>query len=51
LPSSELINCLIKPDVEEFSAWDLSKIDELEARGRAAAEKAINKIKEDLGKK
>jgi NTE family protein len=51
LPGPELNDCLIKPDVEEFSAWDFSKIDELEARGRAAAEKAISKIKEDLGKK
>ncbi|HTX78769.1 MAG TPA: patatin-like phospholipase family protein [Longilinea sp.] len=51
LPEPELNNCLIKPEVEEFSAWDLSIVDELEARGRAAAEKAIIKIKEDLGKK
>jgi len=51
LPEPEVNNCLIKPDVEEFSAWDFSKVAEMEARGKAAAEKAIGQIKADLGKK
>jgi hypothetical protein len=48
LPEPELNNCLIKPEVEEFSAWDFGKVDDLVARGRSAAEKCIAKIKDDL---
>jgi NTE family protein len=48
LPEPELNNCLIKPEVEEFSAWDFGKVDDLVARGRSAAEICITKIKDDL---
>ncbi len=48
LPDPRQIDCLIKPDVEEFSAWGFSDIDEMISRGRIAAEKVMLKLRKDL---
>lgn len=48
LPDPKQIDCLIKPDVEEFSAWGFSDVEVMIARGRIAAEKVMLQLKKDL---
>ena len=48
LPDPSQVDCLIKPDVEEFSAWGFSDIDVMISRGRIAAEKVMLQLKRDL---
>ena len=48
VPELNRIDCYIRPDVEEFSAWSFDQSVEMEARGRAAAEGVIVQLKADL---
>jgi NTE family protein len=48
-PDPATIDCYILPDIGDYLPWDFSAVPELEARGRAAAEQAIVRLKADLG--
>ena len=50
LPDPRLVNCIIRPDVEEYAPWGFGQTLEMEARGRAAAEEVICQIKADCGR-
>ncbi len=49
LPPRSLMDCYIKPDVSDLSAWSFGDSKELEKRGILAAEKVIQQLKIDLG--
>jgi NTE family protein len=48
-PDPTTIDCYILPAIGDYLPWDFSVVPELEARGRAAAEQAIVRLKADLG--
>jgi NTE family protein len=48
-PDPATIDCYIPPDIGAYLPWDFNAVPELEARGRAAAEQVIVRLKADLG--
>lgn len=48
-PDPATIDCYILPEIGEFRAWDFDAVPSLEAYGRAAAERVIVRLKEELG--
>lgn len=48
LPAPSLMDCYIKPEVSDLSAWSFGDSKELERRGIIAAEKVIQQLKIDL---
>jgi NTE family protein len=47
-PEPDSIDCTITPAIEDYLGWDFDDVDELEARGRAAAERALPRLRRDL---
>jgi len=47
-PDPESVDCVITPAIEDYLGWDFDNVDELEARGRAAAELALPRLRRDL---
>lgn len=47
-PDPATVGCYITPDISDYLGWDFADVPELEARGRAAAEKALDALKQDL---
>jgi NTE family protein len=47
-PDPTTIDCYILPDIGDYLPWDFSAVPDLEARGRAAAEQVIVRLKADL---
>lgn len=49
-PPPEAFDCLIVPEIEECSLVDFSELDLLVRRGEEAAERAVDRLHEDLGR-
>lgn len=47
-PDPAAADCTITPPIEDYLGWDFKDVDELEARGRAAAERALPRLRRDL---
>lgn len=47
-PDSDTMQVRICPDVDEFSSWSFDNVEEIEARGRAAAEIVLPRLRKDL---
>ncbi|MBK9714668.1 MAG: patatin-like phospholipase family protein [Kouleothrix sp.] len=48
-PDPATVDCSIVPEIGKYRTWDFDAVPELEAHGRAAAERVIVRLKEDLG--
>ena len=48
-PDPSEADVLVVPDIADYLGWDFSDVPELEARGRAAAELAVPRLRHDLG--
>ncbi|NTU76043.1 MAG: patatin-like phospholipase family protein [Anaerolineaceae bacterium] len=47
-PGEDDMDCLIRPDLRQYSSWKTGYMEEMMAAGRASAELAVLKIKKDL---
>ncbi len=47
-PDLDSMQVRICPDVDEFSSWSFEDVEEMEARGRAAAETVVPRLRKDL---
>ncbi len=48
-PAPSEVEILVVPDIADYLGWDFDDVPELEARGRAAAELLVPRLRRDLG--